>query len=637
MAALNRQPYMELSEAQNNKKYESAWLHMGILIVAVLIAYINVFHAGFMNWDDGEYVLHNNDIRTFDAANVRAWFTGYYVGNYHPLTMWSYAIDFMLGRQQAFAYHFTNIVMHACNACLVYTFIKKIQPQAVVALLVALLFAVHPSQTESVSWVAERKTVLFALFYLLAMVQYVRYVRVPSVGRLAVVCVLGLAAMLSKGTAVALPLSLVAVDIWLQRDLKDRKIWLEKLPLLALAVIIGIVAIKAQASSRFLDTHPQYGLYETVMYAGYAYTQYIVHFFVPVKLSVMYPYPQGVGVMQYLYLLVSIGVLALGVVAWRRQWYILCGGIVFYTVNIALLLQFIQFGESLMADRYMYVAGLGLLLPAVHYLYIWLQSKGKQMVAVAGMAVVAVALLAMTFVRNDIWLSDINFFEAMLDAFPESAVAQYSVGAQLMKMGRYDEAELHLDKAVRIDPNNYKAWHNKGALHLRQGRPMEALEALNKSIAINDYYKAYFSRAMLHEGTGRPELAIADADKVLAVQPQNARAWYIKADCQEKMGNAKEAMNNYNQAIQYEDTEPLFFIRRGLLYGKLKQNTQALRDLNAAVALNPVNGEALYYRGVVKYQSGMSACADLERALQFGYKGAAEAMETMGCKLQSRK
>jgi tetratricopeptide (TPR) repeat protein len=621
----------DMTSTQLNSKYDNQQWHFIILVLVVLIAYFKVYHAGFMNWDDGEYVLHNNDIQGFSGTNIKAWFSGFYVGNYHPLTMLSYAVDYVLGKQQPFIYHFTNIVLHTANACLLYQFVKKIQPHSLIALFVALLFAVHPSQTESVSWIAERKTVLFGFFFLLAMVRYTYYVATPSVRNMAVVFILGAAAMLSKGTAVTLPLSLLAVDIWLQRDLKSSKLWMEKIPLTLFALIIGVVAIKAQASGPFLDAHQQYGFFETFMFAAYAYVQYIIHFFVPVNLAVMYPYPAGVGLVQYLYLAVGIGIVFLGWTAWNRKWFVLLGGLVFYTVNILPLLQFIQFGESLMADRYIYIAGIGLLFPAVYYLYQWLHMRHKQLIALITLGSVTALLLVATFLRNDIWLSDFNFFDAMLDAFPNSAVAQFSVGAQLMKMGEYDKAEIHLDKAVRIDPNNYKAWHNKGALHLRQGRLMESLDALNKSIAINGYYKAYFSRAMLYEGSGKPDLAIADIDKVIAVQPQNARAYYIKGDCEEKMGKTDDALSNYTKAIQNEDTEPLFYIRRGLLYGKTKQNTLAINDLNAAVDINPANGEALYYRGVIKYQAGFSACNDLKNALQHGYTQAQDAINKM-CK-----
>ena len=610
----------------SKSKYENKWLHIAVLVVAVIVAYSKIFHAGFIAWDDAEYVLHNKDITGFGGEQVSAWFSNFYIGNYHPLTMCSYAIDHMLGGQQPFVYHFTNLLLHAGNTVILYLFINRVQPNKVIGLFVALLFAVHPVQTESVSWIAERKTLLCAFFYLLALLNYVEYTLYPSAKRFVIVMLLGVGAMLSKGVGVALPLALLGVDIWMQRDLKNKKLWLEKLPLLAISILIGIVAIKAQAAEKMLGVHAEGNLFNAIMFAADAYVQYIVHLFVPVNLSVIYPYPQGVGWVEYLCLVGAICIIVLAVIAWRRKWYILCGGIVFYTVNIVFVLQFIQFGESLMADRYLYIAGIGILFPAVYYLYIWVQKISQQLIAMIVTGAVALVLLVMTFLRNDIWLSDMNFFTAIVEAYPNSAVAQYSVGALYIRLGNYDEAETHLNMAVRLDPNNYKAWYNKGTLHLRQGKAMEALDALNKCISIKEYTKAYFSRAMLYEGTGKPDLAIADADRVLADQPQNARAFYIKGDCLEQQGDLKGALDNYNKAVEYEANEPLFYIRRGLVLAKTNQLAPALNDLNTAVSLKPNDGEALYYRGIVKYRAGQNACDDLRNSLKAGYKQAEEAI-----------
>ena len=606
--------------------FENKWLHLAFLVVAIVVAYSKVFHAGFIAWDDYDYVVHNKDIRGFGAENIAAWFSKFYIGNYHPLTVFSYAIDYLFGGAQPFVYHLTNILLHIGNAIVLYFFINRLQPNKAVGLFVALIFALHPVQTESVSWVAERKTVLCAFFYLLALLQYAGYVIAPSSKKMALFVLLGIAAMLSKGVGVALPLSLIAVDIWLQRDIRNRKVWLEKLPLLVISVVIGIVAIKAQAAEKALGMHAENNALNTILFAANAYVQYIVHLFVPVKLSVIYPYPLEAGWGEYLCLAGAIGVIALAVIAYRKKWYLLCGGIVFYTVNIALVLQFVQFGECLMADRYLYIGCIGVIVPAVYYLFAALQKISKEIVATIAASVVAVILLIATFQRNDIWLSDLDFFTSILNTFPNSPVAQYSVGALYTRMGEYDVAETHLNKAVQIDPNNYKAWYDKGALHLRQGRVDDALDALNKCIAIKEYTKAYFSRAMLYEGTGKPALAIADADRVLADQPQNARAYYVKADCLEQQNNIQAALDNYNDAVSYEDTEPLFYIRRGLVLAKLSRNQQALTDLDKAVALNSSNGEAFYYRGIIKYRSGQNPCDDLNTALKHGYKEAAEAI-----------
>ena len=518
---------------------------MCLLIIAITIAYSKLFHAGFMSWDDGEYVLHNKDIMGITGANISAWCSKFYLGNYQPLTMLSYAIDFCIGNVQPLVYHMTNLLLHAGNAILLYFFINRVQQNKLIGLFVALLFALHPVQTESVSWIAERKTVLCAFFYLAALLQYTRCLQWPSVKNYAIVFFLGLAAMLSKGVGVVLPLSLFAVDIWMQQSPKSKSAWLGKLPLFAAALVIGGIAIKAQADSKFLWLHPEYNWLDTLIFVAYAYVQYIVHFIVPVHISVIYPYPAKVGFLQYLYVLVTVGIIALAYIAYKKKWYVLCGGIIFYTVNIILLLQFIQFGEVLMADRYLYISSIGILFPVVYYLFLGLQKIAARAVAdaigICTGTVLVTLLLVMTYVRNDIWLSDFNFFTAILNVFPESAVAQYSVGGMYMRQGEYPDAEQHIDLAVQLAPDNYKAWYNKGVLYLREGKPAISLEALNRCLALNEYTKAYFSRAMLYQGAGKPDLALPDIDKVIADQPQNARAYFIKGDCLEQQGNVTGA------------------------------------------------------------------------------------------------
>ncbi len=603
-------------------KFDNSWLHISVLIVAILVAYSKIFHAGFISWDDNEYVVHNKDISGFRLENISAWFSRFYVGNYHPLTIFSYSIDHLIGGAKPFVYHFTNLLLHTGNVIILYTFINRLQPQKVIGLFVALLFALHPVQTESVSWVAERKTLLCAFFYLLALLQYTGYVAKPSVKKIVAVTLLGVAAVLSKGVAVALPLSLIAVDLWMQRDIKTRKVWLEKMPLFNISVVMGIVAVRAQAAEKMLDLHAGQNFLNTILFAADAYVQYIAHIFVPVNLSVIYPYPREAGAMDYLCLALAVGILVLAVVAWRKKWHVLLGGIVFYSVNIALVLQFVPFGECLMADRYLYIAGIGIIFPSVYYLFAGLQKVSRSIIAVIAGAALALTLLVLTFLRNDIWLSDLDFFTSILNTFPNSAVAHYSVGALYTRTGQYEVAEIHLDKAVQLEPGNFKAWYDKGLLHLRQGRVADALQALNQCISIRDYTKAYFSRAMLYQGTGRPALAIADADRVLAEQPNNARAYYIKADCLEQQGNIQGALENYEWAVTYENTEPLFYIRRGLVLAKMNRYAPALNDLNRAVSINRSGGEALYYRGMVKYRAGQSPCEDFQAALKNGFKEA---------------
>src|SRR5690606_10714756 len=309
---------------------------------------------------------------------------------------------------------------------------------------------------------------------------------------------------------------------------------------------------------------------DTIVFAGYAYVQYIVQLFVPAKLSVLYPYPAAIAPVHIVYLVIAILAMALAVVAWRKKWFLLCGGIAFYTVNIALVLQFVQFGEVLMADRYLYIASIGIWLPVVYYPYTFLKERSKSYAGTIGYSFLAAVFLFLTFTRYDIWMSELNFWQAIVNTFPNSSVAQSSLGGIYLNEGDYGRALQHIDQAVATDPNNHKAWYNKGVVHLRQGKPGEALRALDRAIAIQPEAKALFTRALLYQQIGKPVLAMTDIEQVLAREPQNARAYFIKGSCMEALNNLEGAGKNYTKAILYEQNEPLFHIRRGVVNAQMQ-------------------------------------------------------------------
>ena len=610
------------------KEQRTVVLHVAIMVLAVLLAYSKIFGAGFMSWDDIDYVFNTPDIISLSPEHISNWWTEYYIGNYQPLPMASYALDFAIGGTQPFVYHLTNIIWHIADVILVYACMKRLQDNVYIALFVALLFALHPVQTESVSWIAARNKVMNGFFFLLATYAYIGYVLEHNRRKLVWVYVFAIAAYLCKLTAVTLPFALLAVDIWLHRSLQSKTVWLEKVPLVLLAIPIGIINLQAQADVAFLNTHPEFNFGHTVVFAGYAYVQYLVNLLLPVKLSVLYPYPTAIEAIHIIYTVLAAAIVALGVVAYRKQWYVLAGGILFYTVNIAIVLQFVQFGEVLMADRYLYLACIGVWYPVVYYAGRLISQKQLQLskAAIAVMTVLCLCYSAATFSRNDIWLSELNFWKSVTNSFPESSVAQSSLGGVYMEEGNNPEALAHINNAISLDANNYKAWYNKGVLLMRKGDAAGGLSALNNAIRLKDYSKALFTRALLYQQTGNYNAALPDIKRVLQQEPGNARAHYIYADCVEQQGNIEEALDAYTKAITLNDDEPLFYLRRGLVQAKLGRNKEGIRDMSHAIKQNPSYAEAWYWRGMIKHRSGQMPCDDLNQARNLGLSQATDAL-----------
>ena len=136
------------------------------------LIYTNLFYANFISWDDTEYVLENQDVHLF---NMKHFFSKSYIGNYHPITMISYAIDWKLFGKSAFGYHVENIVWHFANTILVFIICRKFLKNELKAVVVALIFALHPTQIETVAWIAERKNVMATFFFLSSLILYIQF------------------------------------------------------------------------------------------------------------------------------------------------------------------------------------------------------------------------------------------------------------------------------------------------------------------------------------------------------------------------------------------------------------------------------------------------------------------------------
>ena len=146
------------------------------VLLATFIVLLPNLDNGWVNWDDHKYVLENPLIRSLAVENIAAIFTQReFMGNYHPLTLLSLAVDFSLFGLDARGYHATNLLLHLANTALVFWLFTLLGLRSAAAALVALLFGVHPMHLESVAWISARKDVLYGLFFLSGLIAYLNF------------------------------------------------------------------------------------------------------------------------------------------------------------------------------------------------------------------------------------------------------------------------------------------------------------------------------------------------------------------------------------------------------------------------------------------------------------------------------
>src|SRR6185437_12642666 len=328
-----------------------------LVVVAVgLVVYWSSLSNTFTNWDDPGYVTQNYEIRDWSKAGINHLFHSYAMGNYHPLTMLSLAWDYHIAELKPYIYHRDSMILHILASLAVTVFTWLISRNLSLTAFCGLLFVIHPMHVESVAWVAGRKDVLFGLFYFLALIAYYFYaVSIKNKIPVYILCmILFLLSLLSKGVAVTLPVSCLLVDYFVKRPLKINLL-LEKIPMFILALIFGIISIKAQQNAAAIQSSTNYPIFDRLFFASYAFLAYIGKLFLPTDLCNFYPYPTQAGghypIIWYIYPIMVLALL-LVVYLFSRKNRSIVFGFLFYATAIFLLLQLLPVGTAIIADRY---------------------------------------------------------------------------------------------------------------------------------------------------------------------------------------------------------------------------------------------------------------------------------------------
>jgi tetratricopeptide (TPR) repeat protein len=458
-----------------------------------------------------------------------AWaFTARVGGNWHPLTWLSYMADVSLVGLHPGAHHVINVAIHVAAALALLAALARMTRAVWPSALVALLFALHPLHVESVAWVSERKDTLSGLFFMLGLYAYARYAERRSRARFAAVALAFACALASKATVVTFPFVLLLLDVWpLARVGRERVTALvaEKLPLFALSLVVGALAILAQQHAGAVSSTAALPLSVRFAQALISSVAYVVKAVWPQHLAFFYPYPDTIPLWRAggaaLVLLVTT---ALALRFARTRPYFAVGWL-WYLVTLAPVSGVVQVGLQAMADRYTYIPLVGLSLAAVFGAREWLSARPRTARLQAPLAAaVVLACIALTRIQVGTWRNDVTLFEHALAVTRDNYLAHNNLALQLVQMGRIAEAEGHLRDALRIKPGYPDARSNLAGVLAQQGRVREALDELRTAVAnAPRYAPAHRNLAALLEQAGRADEAAAhqrEAERLEAGQPR---------------------------------------------------------------------------------------------------------------------
>ena len=549
------------------KKTAIKYWPAAVVSLATFIIYLASLRNEFVWWDDNFYIYDNSSIRSLGAPFFRWAFFDFYYSNWHPLTWVSHALDYAIWGLAPLGHHLTSIVLHAVNTFLVVIFIMSLLEVAkeriardeqrsflndrtnlIAAAVTGLLFGLHPLHVESVAWVSERKDLLCALFYLLSIMMYMKYLspspQAPPLKEGKVVVpssrwkrgkwyLLSLAffilALLSKPMAVTLPVVLLILDWYPFGKILSGKnalsAFLEKLPFVMLSIASSVITVLAQQAGGALKPTEFAPLSVRLLVACKSLVVYIWKILLPLDLSPFYPYPKDVSVLSAEYaasivLVIGITVACIMIVRKHKLPLAVWG---YYGVTLLPVLGIVQVGGQAMADRYLYLPGIGpFLVLGLAVAWGWqkvyavkIRGVAIRIVYVAAVITVFLSLSFMTFRQISVWQNSISLLSFVIEKAPgQVPFAYYNRGMIYEGMGMLDKAMADYDEAIGLNPRYSEAYNSRGIVLNKLGRFGEAMADYGRAIASDPgNTKCYVNRGFLYLKVKQIGPAISDFRK----------------------------------------------------------------------------------------------------------------------------
>jgi tetratricopeptide (TPR) repeat protein len=563
------------------------------LVVATLAAYSGVRACGFVRLDDFDYVTGNAMVlRGLTWEGVRWAFTTFHAGNSDPLTWLSHMLDVELYGTRPLGHHATSVALHVANTLLLWLALARLTRAVGRSAVVAALFALHPLHVESVAWVAERKDVLSALFFFATLLAYARYVEKPGTPRMTIVAVALALGLLAKPMLVTTPFVLLLLDRWPLARAWSWKLVREKVPLFALAGAASLAAFLAQRAGGAVATLESLPLGERAVGALVAYARYLALAIWPSGLCAYYPLQRPSALAM---LVASAVVATLSWLAWRERSRrpALSVGWLWYLGMLVPVIGLVQIGAHSMADRFTYLPLIGPFLAIV-----WLvdealarQSRGVR----ATIALSALAPLALLTARQvSFWKDSITLFQRVLDVTEDNAVAEESLGDELVKSGRVEEGLSHLRRAIQLRPGFAQAHNELGAALHGQHRFDEALVELRAAVANRPgYADAWYNIGLASNGLGRDDDAREAMRKAVELRPEWVEARANLASLLLASGAVEPAFDQYRAAASLQPQNALLHRRLATTAERLGRIDVALSEYDTLLRLAPDDVGAL--------------------------------------------
>lgn len=632
----------------------AAWLFPALVFALGILSFLPTVRHQFV-WDDHHIVEDNVLIRDF--RNIPRFFTERFGLNplaafpqfvfYRPLVSVSLTLDYPIGRGAPWVFHLTNVLLHALASLTVYFLGLLLLRTRVGPAILAALFALHPVHTEAVAFVANRCDLLAALFSLVSVVCYLRASPARPRQRLLLLAASLLAlllALLAKENALMVPLVLAAAW-WLvpsaqggpTRRRRPPDWWLHLLLAVAFFVfryaLVGRQGVGMQLAGAPLRLAATAKIF-------WAYVGLVLF---PVWSNPRYEPPLQLGVADWLSIALWLAAL-LAIYRGARRAPLVTLGVAWFLLLLVPTSNALEVSGALMADRWLYLPSVGLLLALVAAgeavpAGFWQQPIVRRATPTLG-ALTAVVLLLLCWGRGSWWRSDFSLFAAMVRKAPHSAVAHANYALALAEAGDTAAALAEYERALTLVPEHPAARRNLASTLLEMGHPQEAAEEARLALALaprDPVGHALLGVALVRGGHAQE--GVIELQQAVALAPHMIDFRYDLALALRQAGRLQEALAELRSLLELDpyfqparqglarwpQEQPTATVpeaarehhQRALALARAGQREQALAEFRAAVEVHPDYALAWYNMGYLLLSSGdpVQAIPALERAL----------------------
>lgn len=619
---MSKKKNLHKSKIVKPQKKRLLYILILVCLLIVVISYIPVINAEFVNWDDNDYVLEN--------PNIVSWNKFYHIitqpvhGNYHPLTMLSLAFNYSISGKNASSYHVINIILHMLNVVLVFFFVMKLTGNKHwIAFITAILFGIHPLHVESVAWVSERKDLLYSFFFLAGMIAYLHYLDKQTIFKIGVVFIFFLFSLLSKPAAVIFPIVLLVIDYYYGR-LKKINTYFEKIPFLIFSFGMGLLTIYAQKEQGAIGDANDFPFHIRLLFGSYGIMMYILKTVFPLNLCAFYPFPaisQPLPLIYYFSLIFNSALLTYFIYALKKHT-LIAFSLLFYLVNLLLVLQFFPVGSAVIADRYSYLPLLGIFLILGYYIQQWINSNANRIPVFAIVIVIIsiVILFITTFNQAATWKNSAALWDKAILVSP-SGRAYTNRGLIYKREGNFIKAMECYNKAIELNSKETDAFTNRGNIHFFNKQYDLALLDYNSALSINPQeITSLENRAATYSAIGNYEPALADISFAIKIEPNSKSAFATRASIFMSMKKYSESIDDFYRHLKINnDLDGSIWNTIGIAYMNMHEYEKSINSFTNAININP-NGHFFYNRSYCYYQlqNKKQALTDVEKAIQSG-------------------